>query len=92
MERKKPIKLNKKNIISASEIGQYVYCSISWYLQRCGCQPDSLLLDLGKKTHINLGNEIDNINFNIKKSKRYAILGYLFLTISFIGFLYEVIL
>lgn len=92
MERKKQIPLNKRKVISASEIGQYTYCSISWYLQRCGYAPDSLLLDLGKKTHINLGNEIDNINVDTNRSKIYALLGYLFLIIAVIGILYEVIL
>ena len=92
MERKKQINLNKNNVISASEIGQYIYCSISWYLQRCGYQPDSVLLDKGKNIHIKLGNQIDKINIDVKRSNRYAFVGYLFLIIGLICVFYGVFL
>jgi len=90
MVRKKQDLFNKKDVISASEIGQFVYCSMSWYLLRCGYKPDSLLLDLGKKTHVNLGCEIDKIKSKSNLSKRYAYLSYLFLIIAFILVFFEV--
>jgi len=92
MVRAKQIQLNRNNVLRASEIGQYMYCSIAWYLQRCGYEPDSPLLDAGKKIHVDLGKTIDNIQDETKRVKRYALLGYLFLIVAIIGILYEVIL
>ena len=56
-------------VIRASEIGQYSYCSMSWYLQRCGFKPDSPMLDVGKKAHVDLGNTINSIQNELKISK-----------------------
>ena len=92
MVRTRQTQLNRNNVLRASEIGQYMYCSIAWYLQRCGYEPDSPLLDVGIKTHINLGNTIDSIQDEIKRSRRYGLLGFLFLIIAIIGIIYEVIL
>ena len=84
--------LKTKDVINASEIGQYAYCSVSWYLQRCGHKPDSPLLEIGKKAHINLGNTIDTIQRDIRHSKLFAIIGYLLLFFAIITILYWVIL
>ena len=92
MVRARQTQLNRSDVICASEIGQYMYCSIAWYLQRCGYKPDSPLLEVGKKTHDNLGIAIDNIQYEIKRSRRFAILGYLLLIVASIGIFYEVIL
>jgi hypothetical protein len=82
MKEQKP--LNRNEILSASEIGQYTFCSISWYLQRCGYKSSSPLLELGKKSHIDLGKTIDTIQYEIKKSKRFAAIGYLLLILAII--------
>ena len=92
MVRTRQTQLNRNNVLRASEIGQYMYCSIAWYLQRCGYEPDSPLLNAGKKTHVDLGNTIDDIQYEMKRSRRYALLGCLFLIVAIIGILYEVIL
>ena len=92
MVRIKQTQLNRNNVLRASEIGQYMYCSIAWYLQRCGYKPDSPLLDVGKKIHVDLGNTIDDIQDEMKRSRRYALLGCLFLIVAIIGIVYEVIL
>lgn len=81
-----------KKIISASEIGQYNYCSVSWFLQRCGYEPLSESLELGAKAHIELGNILDYTKLNIKKSKILSYIGYTLLIIGILFFLYEVIL
>jgi len=83
---------NSKDIIRASEIGQYNYCSIAWYLQKCGYEPKSPLLDIGTKKHMELGRIIDNTHLKMKKSKAIAIIGYLLLSIGVLIFLFEVIL
>jgi len=78
-------------IISASEIGQYQFCSISWFLQKCGYKPESSMLSIGLKKHTKLGEIIDFTQSNIKKSKLLSYIGYLILIISVLIFLAEVI-
>lgn len=80
------------DIISASEIGQYHYCSIAWYLQKCGYEPKSPLLDIGIKKHVELGKVIDYTQTNIRKSKLFAIVGYLLLIATVLIIIFEVIL
>jgi len=92
MVRNRQTQINRNDVIRASEIGQYMYCSIAWYLQRCGYEPDSPLLEVGKKTHVDLGIAIDSIQDKMKRSRRFAILGCLFLIAAIIGIFYEVIL
>jgi hypothetical protein len=86
-------KTRKRNdIISASEIGQYVYCSIAWKLQRNGYIPKSPFLEIGRKAHVDIGNIIDNIQVEINRSKRFEYFGYLFLSLTPIFILIRVIL
>ena len=85
-------RLNNSDIIRASEIGQYHYCPVSWYLQKCGYKPKSQYLEIGKKKHEELGIRIDNLNVNIRKYRTLEILGYLFLIVGVLIFLFEVIL
>jgi len=80
------------NVISASEIGQYHYCSIAWYLQRCGYEPLSDRLDAGVKIHTTLGDAIDYTKLNTRKSKILAYLGYILLVIGALLVIFEVIL
>ncbi len=80
------------NVIKASEIGQYCYCSISWYLQKCGYKPKSPMLELGIKKHKDLGKIIESTQKSSKKSKIFTIAGYSFLIIGLLIILFEVIL
>ena len=88
----KQTSLKRSDIISASEIGQYIYCSIAWHLQRCGHEPISPLLEVGKKAHIDLGKMMDNIQDEIGSSRRFALIGYLFLIFAIIIIIYGVVL
>ncbi len=92
MRCRKQVSLKGTEVLSASEIGQYVYCSVSWYLQKCGYKPRSPLLDIGAKKHKDLGEIIDHAQINIKKSRFLAVVGYSLLIITFLVFLFEVIL
>jgi len=90
---------NKKNscskdtdVINASEIGQYHYCSVAWYLQRCGYEPVSPMLDIGAKKHMELGRIIDNTQIKLKKSRFIGIIAYLLLILGLLIFLLGVIL
>lgn len=78
-------------IISASEIGQYQFCSISWFLQKCGYKPESPMLNIGLNKHTKLGEIIDFTQSNIKKSKLLSYIGYLILITAVIIFLIEVV-
>lgn len=80
------------DIIRASEIGQYHYCSIAWYLQKCGYEPKSLMLDIGTKKHMELGRIMDHTKTKIKRCRALAIAGYLLLIFGVLIFLFEVIL
>ena len=92
MVRTKQASLKRNDVINASEIGQYAYCSVAWFLQRCGYEPDSPLLEVGKKVHIDLGKTMDSIQNDIRISRRYTAIGYLFLTITILIILFRVIL
>lgn len=84
--------LGTNQVINASEIAQYSYCSISWYLQKCGYKPISPSIEIGKENHINLGKSINHIQNNINKSKILAAVGFLFLFISLIMVIFRVVL
>jgi hypothetical protein len=92
MGRTKQISFKDTDVISASEIGQYHYCSMAWYLQKCGYEPKSPALDNGIKKHVQLGEIIDYTQTNIKKSKLLAVIGYLLLAIVILIVTFEVIL
>jgi len=81
-----------KKIISASEIGQYNYCSVAWFLQRNGYKPISKSLETGAKVHLELGKILDYTKHNTKKSKILSLIGYILLIIGFLFLLFEVIL
>ena len=79
-------------IISASEIGQYQFCSVSWFLTKCGYKPNSPMIDNGLNKHKEIGEIIDFTQSNIKKSKLLSYVGYFTLIIAVIIFLFEVVL
>ena len=83
---------NKSDIISASEIGQYQYCSISWKLHRKGFHPDSKYIKNGIKNHISHGKTISYTNKLIKKSKILTIIGFFLLFFAIFIIILEVIL
>ncbi len=92
MRRTKTAEVKETDIISASEIGQYHFCSIAWYLKKCGYQPESPLLDVGTMEHEKLGKILDIVQTNIRKSKSIAIVGYLLLFLAVLILISEVIL
>lgn len=76
----KQTKMSKEEMrIYASEIGQFHFCSLSWYLQRLGYKPDSPLLDIGLKKHISLGKTLNRL----KKKNRFVTV----LQMAAVGFL-----
>jgi hypothetical protein len=92
MDDRRKNKISENDIISASEIGQYYFCSNAWYLQKCGFEPESPQIDIGIKKHEELGKIIDNTEKEIKKSNIFTLFGVLFLIISMLLLFFEVIL
>jgi len=92
MVNTKQTSFKNTDIISASEIGQYYFCSNAWHLQKCGYEPQSALLHVGEEKHKELGRIIDHTEKNTKKSKIFAVVGYLLLLISILFLLFEVII
>lgn len=90
-ENKKP-QFRRDKIITASEIGQYTFCPISWYLQRCGYKPESKLLDKGKLNHLKHGKIMYYTKNNIRKAKILSKIGYIFLIFALILLIFEVVL
>jgi len=81
----------KTDVLSASEIGQCRYCSTSWFLHRCGYEPESLFLEPGKQMHVDLGNTIDNCAVKMRHARWYAIIGLVVLCAAFLLLLFGVI-
>lgn len=77
-------KQSGKHVISASEIGQYHYCSISWFLRRSGCIPHSSRLTEGKEKHVQLGETIATIQNNTKKISFFTKVTYVLLFLGLI--------
>jgi hypothetical protein len=84
--------MKKTDVLSASEIGQYHYCSCAWMLQRCGYEPESPSLTIGKQIHVTLGDTIDGFETKIRCSRWITILGLLVLSVAIVLLLLEVIL
>jgi len=79
-------------VLTASEIGQYVYCSNAWYLQRQGYKPVSPDLMQGAIEHHRLGEGIDTINRYTTEYRLVLIVGLLMLLLAMLIILVEVIL
>lgn len=43
--------IDRRLIIDASEVGEFVYCAKSWYLKRCGEIPQGMRLKQGAIFH-----------------------------------------
>jgi hypothetical protein len=84
--------LKKTDVLSASEIGQYIYCSCAWRLQRSGYEPESPFLESGKQFHVAMGNRIDGLEGKMRYSRLLVLLGFVVLCVAFLLVLFGVIL
>ena len=76
----------KRDIIRASEISQYVYCPIAWYLERCGSAPESPSLERGTDEHTKAGKRLSQIQNQERSLRIVRILEYLALIGAFAAF------
>ena len=82
----------EKPILFASEIGQYGYCPVSWYLQKCGYKPESLLLRRGVKKHRSYGKKLEKVKKQEMATRFVFIVGIFGLLISLILLMFRVFL
>jgi CRISPR/Cas system-associated exonuclease Cas4 (RecB family) len=71
--------LKRKNgfkAISASEISQYVYCPVSWYLKRTGVQPQSFGLKRGIDAHEKAGSRLIVLEKRERAAGMFRLMGY----------------
>ena len=92
MTKVKTKKSKKNDVINASEIGQYYFCSMSWYLQKQGYEPKSPFLEIGATKHEKLGEIITKTQSKTRISKIYKLVGYLLLIFTILIFIFEVVL
>jgi len=85
-------KIKKNDVISASEIGQYYFCPRSWYLQRSGYKPDSIMLDFGRDKHAELGKIMYYAERNKKRSSFLSYIGFILFFTAILILLLEVML
>ncbi|MDD1748708.1 MAG: hypothetical protein LUO89_02430 [Methanothrix sp.] len=67
---------NDSNPISASEISQYVYCPVSWYLKRSGVKPQSGGLKNGVVEHKKAGGRLILLEKRERTAGIFRLLGY----------------
>jgi hypothetical protein len=79
------------DILSASEIGQYVFCSCAWQLRRLGYEPESPFLETGKYAHVALGEQIESLKRITRISRWCAGIGILILSVTMLLFFIGVI-
>ena len=87
--------MNKKkrdDIISASEIGQFYFCSKAWHLQKQGYKPKSKNLEIGLKKHKEIGKILDKTNKDLEKSKIISKIAYIIIFLAFLVLIFEVII
>ena len=80
-----PDRFRSSSIIRASDIGQYCFCSIAWYLQKMGYRPQSKAIKRGKQEHYKLGRRIESFEESMSRSKKLLKIAILFLLIGSAG-------
>ena len=85
-------KFRYNDVLSSSEIGQYYFCSMAWYLQRLGFKPDSPFLEAGVKKHEKLGKIIDQTQSKTRFSRILRYIAYCLFLLAFLVLIFEVVL
>lgn len=78
------MKMDRNPVIKASEIAQYEYCPVAWFLRRQGYKPDSKHLDPGSKAHADLGEKITSIQKSEEVSRKVSYVGYALMILAMI--------
>ena len=84
-------KFRYNDVLSSSEIGQYYFCSMAWYLQKMGFKPESPFLEAGVKKHEKLGKIIDQTQSKTRFSRILRYTGYCLFLLAFLVLIFEVV-
>jgi CRISPR/Cas system-associated exonuclease Cas4 (RecB family) len=68
---------NGSSDITASEISQYAYCPVSWYLKRSGIPPHSDGLKRGRDEHEKAGSRLALLSRQETAASIFRLLAYL---------------
>ncbi len=74
----------KGDVITASEISQYIYCPVAWYLKRSGCSPQSPGLERGIDKHIEVGKKLSLVQKQERSVQMLRRLEYLMIFTAFV--------
>jgi hypothetical protein len=74
----------KKPVLKASEVGQFVYCSVAWHLERQGCKRESSALEKGLEEHTDLSDKIESLLEAERTPNRLSYVGYALLLVAVI--------
>ena len=84
--------LNRRRVINASEVGEFVYCAKAWYLKRCGEVPQGPRLDEGVAFHEQHETTVSQSARLQKMGKRLSLIGLLLLIVLALIWLATVVL
>jgi hypothetical protein len=74
--------IDRRLIIDASEVGEFVYCAKSWYLKRCGEVPQGSQLEDGVVFHKEHGAGVSRAARLSKAGKWFALFGFFLLVVT----------
>lgn len=79
--------INRRLVINASEVGEFVYCAKAWYLKRCGEIPQGSHLDEGAIFHEKHGTTVSHAARLRKAGERLSLIGlFLLIVLALIWF------
>lgn len=73
--------IDRRLIIDASEVGEFVYCAKAWYLKRCGEVPQNSRLEEGVAFHEKHGATVLRAARLRKAGERLSLIGLFLLVV-----------
>jgi len=73
--------IDRRLIIDASEVGEFVYCAKAWYLKRCGEVPEDSRLEDGVVFHKKHGAMVSRVTRLGLAGKWFALIGFFLLVV-----------
>ena len=73
--------IDRRLIIDASEVGEFVYCAKSWYLKRCGEVPRGSRMEEGAAFHEKHEATVSRATRLRKAGKWLSIIGFFLLVV-----------
>jgi hypothetical protein len=73
--------IDRRLIIDASEVGEFVYCAKSWYLKRSGEIPQGAQLESGVVFHKEHGATVSRAARLSKAGQLLALIGFLLVVV-----------